>query len=82
MNRDPIVDEIRAIRDDLAKRYNYDIDAIVRALQKASADEGRQLVLLPPHSARLNSSSKFPTTRRISSNSGITPKNVSPRMTL
>jgi hypothetical protein len=48
MNRDPIVDEIRAIRDDLAKRYNYDIDAIVQALQKASVDEGRQLVSLPP----------------------------------
>jgi hypothetical protein len=48
MNRDPIVDEIRAIRDDLAKRYDYGIDAIVRALQKASVDEGRQLVSLPP----------------------------------
>lgn len=48
MIRDPIVEEIRAIRDELAKRHDYDIDAIVRALQKASADEGRQLVSLPP----------------------------------
>jgi hypothetical protein len=48
MNRDPIVDEIRAIRDDFAKRYNYDIDAIVLALQKASADEGRKTISLPP----------------------------------
>ncbi len=48
MIRDPIVTEIRAIRDELAKRHNYDIDAIVRALQKASVDEGRQLVSLSP----------------------------------
>ena len=48
MIRDPIVEEVRAIRDELAKRHNYDIDAIVRALQKASLDEGRQPVSLPP----------------------------------
>jgi len=48
MIRDPIVEEVRAIRDDLARRYNYEIDAIVRALQKASVDNGRQLVSLSP----------------------------------
>jgi hypothetical protein len=47
MARDPIVEEVRAIRDEFAKQHNYDIDAIVRALQKASADEGRQVVSLP-----------------------------------
>ena len=47
MAQDPIVEEVRAIRDAFAKRYNYDIDAIVRALQEASADEGRQVVSLP-----------------------------------
>ena len=47
MAQDPIVEEVRAIRDAFAKRYNYDIDAIVRALQEASADEGRQVVPLP-----------------------------------
>lgn len=47
MTRDPIVEEIRAIRDELAKRHDYDIGAIVRALQKASVDEGRELVALP-----------------------------------
>ena len=48
MTRDPIVEEVRAIRDEFAKRYNYDLDAIVAALQKASTDAGRQLVSLPP----------------------------------
>ena len=47
MARDPIVEEVRAIRDAFAKRHNYDIDAIVRALQQASADRGRQVVSLP-----------------------------------
>jgi hypothetical protein len=47
MARDPIVEEVRAIRDEFARRHNYDIDAIVRALQKASADEGRHAVSLP-----------------------------------
>jgi hypothetical protein len=48
MTRDPVVDEVRAIRDELARRHNYDIDAIVRALQKASVDGGRELVSFPP----------------------------------
>jgi hypothetical protein len=48
MTRDPIVAEVRAIRDELAKRHDYDIEAIVRALQKASVDQGRQLISLPP----------------------------------
>ena len=38
--------ETHATRE-FAKRHNYDIDAIVRALQKASADGGRQVVSLP-----------------------------------
>ena len=50
MVRDPIVEEVRAAREEFAKQYDYDIDAIVRALQKASADAGRQLVSLPPKS--------------------------------
>ena len=47
MPRDPIVEEVRAIRDAFAKRHNYDIDAIVQALQLASVNEGRKLVSLP-----------------------------------
>ncbi len=48
MLRDPIVEEVRAVRDAFAKRHNYDIDAIVHALQQASLYQGRQLVSLPP----------------------------------
>ncbi|MBI4607064.1 MAG: hypothetical protein HY721_34300 [Planctomycetes bacterium] len=51
MFRDPIVEEVRAIRDQFAARHNYDLDAIVRALKKASEESGRQVVSLPPRSA-------------------------------
>jgi hypothetical protein len=48
MARDPIVEEVRRIRDALAKEHGYDIKAIVRALQQQEAASGRQLVPLPP----------------------------------
>lgn len=51
MVKDPIVEEVRAVRDEFAKRHNYDIDAIVRALQKASAEAGRPVVTLQPRAA-------------------------------
>lgn len=47
MVRDAIVEEVRAAREAFAKQYNYDIDAIVKALQEASAKAGRELVSLP-----------------------------------
>jgi hypothetical protein len=48
MDADPIVEEVRAARDEFAKQHGYDIDAMVRALQEESARHGRQLVTLPP----------------------------------
>jgi hypothetical protein len=48
MEGDPICDEVRAVRDEFAQRYGYDIDAMVLALQEESALHGRALVTLPP----------------------------------
>ena len=48
MVNDPIVKEVRAVRDALAKRHGYDVDEIVRALQKASADAGGRVVTRRP----------------------------------
>lgn len=31
---DPIVEEVRAIRDEIAKECNYDVDAIFEALRR------------------------------------------------
>jgi hypothetical protein len=48
MDTDPIVEEVRAVRDEFAREHDYDIDAMVRALQQESASQGRRLVRLAP----------------------------------
>ena len=48
MPSDPIVDEIHAVREEIARRHGYDLDAIVESLRKASEQSGRQVVTLPP----------------------------------
>ena len=48
MTTDPIIDEIHAIREEIARRYNYDLEAIAEAMRKASAMSGRRVVTLPP----------------------------------
>ncbi len=48
MANDPIIEEIHAIREEIAKRYDDDLDAIVVAMNKASEECGRQLISLPP----------------------------------
>ena len=34
MTQDAIIDEVRALRDELAKEHDYDIDAIFAALRR------------------------------------------------
>lgn len=46
MNQDPIVQEIQAIRDEIAREHDYDIDAIFEAFRKAEASSGREYVTL------------------------------------
>jgi hypothetical protein len=48
MEPDPIVAEIRAIRDRLAARFDYDIDAIVEDARQRDAAGDRKVVRLPP----------------------------------
>ncbi len=48
MSLDPIVAEIRAIRERLAARFNYDIDAIVEDARQRDAAGDRKVVRLPP----------------------------------
>lgn len=47
MTRDPIVEEVRAARDALARKHEYDIDAIFAALRDSEAKDGKQVVRLP-----------------------------------
>ena len=48
MWKDPIVEEIRAIRDEYARRFNYDIEAMCRDLRTREAQSGHEVVALPP----------------------------------
>ena len=50
MKPDPIVAEVRAVRDRLAARFDYDIDAIVRHIQSVEAASGCTYVQ-PPQSS-------------------------------
>ena len=45
---DPIIDEIRTIREALAKEYDNDIEKLARALQAEEATGGRKVVHLAP----------------------------------
>lgn len=48
MWKDPVVEEVRAIRDEYARRFDYDIEAICRDLRAQEAHCGHEVVQLPP----------------------------------
>ena len=41
---DPIVKEVRKVRDAFAKRFDYDLDAILRDLKEKERRSGRTVV--------------------------------------
>ncbi len=45
---DPIVEEIRKIREEHAARFNYDLDAIFEECKRDERELGLPLVTLPP----------------------------------
>jgi len=48
MWNDPIVEEVRAVRDRLAAEFDYDVHAIFEDLRKRQADLGDRLVTRKP----------------------------------
>jgi len=48
MIEDPIVAEIHQIRDEYARRFNYDLDAMFRDIQEKQSRSGRKYVSFPP----------------------------------
>jgi hypothetical protein len=48
MSRDEILDEVRAIRDCIAREHDYDLESIFRMLEQAEVESGRPHVVLPP----------------------------------
>ena len=51
MRRDPIVEEVRRIRDTFAKNFNYDLEAIFRDLKEQEKRSGRKFSRYPPRPA-------------------------------
>ena len=45
---DPIIDELRTVRDEHAARFNYDVEAIFQDIQIQQEASGREYVRLPP----------------------------------
>ena len=45
---DPIIEEIHAIREAIAKESGYDAQKIAEAARKRQAESGRKAVTLPP----------------------------------
>ena len=45
---DPIVEEIRKVRNAHAKKFNYDLKAIAADLRKQQQDGAHEPILLPP----------------------------------
>ena len=48
MSPDPIVAEIRQIREEFASRFHYDTGAILKYLQERDATGDRKVIRLPP----------------------------------
>lgn len=50
-SRDPIIEEIHAIREAIAEASGYDLEKIAEAARKRQAESGRKAVALPPRPA-------------------------------
>lgn len=48
MNTDPIIAEVRAARETLAAKFNYDVAAIVRDAQRRQKESKLKVVSLQP----------------------------------
>jgi len=49
---DPIVAEVRRVREEHAAKFGYDLDAIFRDIKEQERKSGYQFVAFPPRPAR------------------------------
>jgi len=54
---DPIVDEVRAIRDAIVKECNYDIETLAQLLKAHEAQSGRKTVRRPSRPVKIQKTS-------------------------
>lgn len=50
--QDPIVEEVRRVRGEHAKKFDYDLEAIVRDVKRHEREKGREVVSLPRQAVR------------------------------
>jgi hypothetical protein len=48
MQDDPIVKEVRRVREAYAAKFNYDLEAIFQDLKRQERESGRTFVTFPP----------------------------------
>ncbi len=53
MARDPLVEEVRRVRDAHAKRFGYELDAIFADIKAQERASGRKFVRLPPRKKKV-----------------------------
>jgi hypothetical protein len=56
MSIDPIVAEARKARDEIVKRFNYDLRAIFEDARKREAESGHRIASFPPRPAHKTAS--------------------------
>ena len=74
---DPIVDEVRRVRDAHAAMFHYDLDAIFHDIKVQERSSGLKFVSYPPRKAE-PSKSLQPTGTVISASLGATSPEVAP----
>ena len=70
---DPIVDEVRRVRDAHAAMFNYDLDAIFQDIKEQEKQSGLKFISYPPRGTEANKALK-PTAAPIS----VSPDATSP----
>jgi hypothetical protein len=60
MALDSIIAEVRQTRDELAKRFNYDLRAMIQDARERQAAGGRRIVTLPPRPVMTTASTPSP----------------------
>jgi hypothetical protein len=71
---DPIVDEVRRVRDAHAAMFNYDLDAIFQDIKEQEKKSGLKFVSYPPRKTEPNQALQPTRAAAPNSESSIVPK--------
>lgn len=74
---DPIVDEVRRVRDAHAAKFNYDLDAIFQDIKEQEKQSGLKFVSYPPRRVVPNQPPQ-PTGAAMPASPGSTPPEAAP----